>query len=118
MTKRSDDHSQDNNPLTARNVVPSPEECRSEMKQYKGEESIYKWPVVPRSCFENKNIPDYLRNPHKWIKCSLEDVSEEDMSDEASMLSAWCLAYSSYLIKILILQLNLHEQNDISFSDQ
>jgi hypothetical protein len=83
----SGDCSQDNNALSARNTVPS-RKRRFEMKQYRGKESIFKKPFASPTCFKNKNIPDYHRNPHKWTKYSLGDVSQEDMSDERNTTAA------------------------------
>lgn len=86
--EESDDRSQDNNTLSARNTVPSRKRSRSEMKQYRGKESIFKRPDAPPPRFKNKNIPDYHKNPHKWIKYSLGDVSQEDMSDRSNTAAA------------------------------
>lgn len=81
--EESDDRSQDNI-LSATSTLPSRKRLRSEMKQYRGKESIFKRPDAPPR-FKNKNVPDYHRNPHKWIKYSLGDVSQEDMSDQSNM---------------------------------
>ncbi|PNF42962.1 hypothetical protein B7P43_G11331 [Cryptotermes secundus] len=86
--EESEDRSQDNNTQPTRNTVPSRKRCRSEMKQYRGKESIFKRPDAPPPRFNNKNIPDYRRNPHKWIKYSLGDVSQEDMSDRSNTAAA------------------------------
>jgi hypothetical protein len=81
------DHYNDNT-LPAMNTVQSRKRCRSETKQYRGKESIFKRPDAPPPRFKNKNVPDYHRNPHKWIKYSLGDVSQEDMSDQSNTAAA------------------------------
>lgn len=86
--EESEDHSQDKNTESARNTVPSRKRCRSQMMQYRGKESIFKRPDALPPRFNNKNIPDYRRNPHKWIKYSLGDVSQEDMSDRSNTAAA------------------------------
>ncbi|XP_011313811.1 protein TSSC4 [Fopius arisanus] len=63
-----------------RRPPPPGKRRRTETRQFKGQESIFKRPELP-SPFADKNIPDYLRNPHKWAKYSLADISNEDMSD-------------------------------------
>jgi hypothetical protein len=98
-----DDHTHSNNIISAGNSVSSRKRCRSEkkknrgeesilkrpgVKKYKGEESIFKKPDVPPPRFKNKGVPDYHRNPHKWIKYSLADVSQEDMSDQSNTAAA------------------------------
>jgi hypothetical protein len=80
--------SQSNNILSVGISVPSRKRCRSEMKQFRGKESIFKRPDVPPPRIKNKDIPDYHRNPHKWIKYSLGDVSQEDMSDQSNTAAA------------------------------
>jgi len=59
---------------------------RSETKQFRGKESIFKKPQMPApKNFINK-IPDFKKNPHKWTKYSLEDVQE--LTDESNKKSA------------------------------
>jgi hypothetical protein len=84
----SDHHSQDNNALSVTSTVPSRRRSRSAMKQYRGKESIFKKPDAPAPRFKNKGVPDHHRNPHKWIKYSLGDVSQEDMSDRSNTAAA------------------------------
>lgn len=85
--EESDDRSQDNS-LSDTNTLPSRKRRRSEMKQYRGKESIFKRPDAPPPRFKNKSVPDYHKNPHKWIKYSLGDVSQEDMSDRSNTRAA------------------------------
>lgn len=54
---------------------------KRETKKFRGKESIFKRPEGPAPRTNVRNIPDYHKNPHKWIKYSLEDVSSEDMSE-------------------------------------
>jgi hypothetical protein len=83
-----DRRNQSNNIISAGNSIPSRKRWRSEMKQFRGKESIFKRPDVPPPRFKNKSVPDYHRNPHKWIKYSLGDVSQEDMSDRSNTTAA------------------------------
>lgn len=82
------DHRSHSNIVCAGNNVPSRKRCRSAMKQFRGKESIFKRPDVPPPRFKNKSVPDYHRNPHKWIKYSLGDVSQEDMSEQSNTAAA------------------------------
>ncbi|XP_050075495.1 uncharacterized protein LOC126562934 [Anopheles maculipalpis] len=55
--------------------------------RYLGRESIFKRPNAPIGrCLKRANLPGYKRNPHKWIKYSLEDV---DTSDRSNMTAAF-----------------------------
>jgi hypothetical protein len=80
--QEADHHSQTNSSLSARNYIHSLRRGRSEMKQLRRKESIFKRPIAPPPRFMSRGVPDFHRNPHKWIKYSLEDVSQEDMSDQ------------------------------------
>lgn len=68
--------------------MPSRKRCRSEMKQFRGKESIFKKPDAPPPRFKNRDVPDYHRNPHKWVKYSLGDVSPDDMSEKSNTAAA------------------------------
>ncbi|XP_029159864.1 protein TSSC4 [Nylanderia fulva] len=61
---------------------------KREMKKFRGKESIFKRPEGPAPRANFRNIPDYHRNPHKWVKYSLDDVSSEDMTDRSNMQAA------------------------------
>ncbi|XP_067004772.2 U5 small nuclear ribonucleoprotein TSSC4 [Anabrus simplex] len=61
---------------------------RAETKQFRGKESIFKRPEAPPPRFNVRNIPDYRRNPQKWTKYSLGDVSQEDMSEKSNTAAA------------------------------
>lgn len=80
----ADHHSQKNNSLSTGNYILS----LRDVKQFRKKKSIFARPVVPPPRFKNKGVPDYHRNPHKWIKYSLEDVSQEDMSDQSNTAAA------------------------------
>ncbi|KFB48193.1 AGAP005409-PA-like protein [Anopheles sinensis] len=55
--------------------------------RYRGRESIFKRPNAPiGQCLKRTHVPDYKRNPHKWIKYTLEDV---DTSDRTNMAAAF-----------------------------
>lgn len=64
---------------------------RKELTQFRGKESIFKRPDAPRPTrfVKTKTIPDYHKNPHKWVKYSLDDVSPSDMSDRSNTAAAF-----------------------------
>uniref|UniRef100_A0A182IYW1 U5 small nuclear ribonucleoprotein TSSC4 n=1 Tax=Anopheles atroparvus TaxID=41427 RepID=A0A182IYW1_ANOAO len=56
--------------------------------RYRGRESIFKRPNAPiGKCLKRKELPDYKRNPHKWIKYTLEDVDTSDRTNTAAAFS-------------------------------
>ncbi|EFN78167.1 uncharacterized protein LOC105188934 [Harpegnathos saltator] len=61
---------------------------RRETRKFCGKESIFKRPEgrAPRTSF--RGVPDYHKNPHKWIKYSLADVSNEDMTEHSNTQAA------------------------------
>lgn len=61
---------------------------KRETKRFRGKESIFKRPegLPPRTNF--RNIPDYHRNPHKWVKYTLDDVSNEDLTERSNTQAA------------------------------
>lgn len=60
-----------------------------DFKHFKGKESIFKRPEPPPPPRKSRPvIPDFQRNPHKWKKYSLNDVSEDDMSDKSNTAAA------------------------------
>ncbi|KAK2582340.1 hypothetical protein KPH14_004676 [Odynerus spinipes] len=61
---------------------------KHETHKFRGRQSIFKRPEgpAPRSIY--RSVPDYHRNPHKWIKYSLDDVSNEDMTDRSNTHAA------------------------------
>lgn len=61
---------------------------KSDTKRFRGKESIFKRPEGPAPRASTKNIPDYHRNPHKWVKYSLGDVSNEDMTEQSNTHAA------------------------------
>lgn len=65
---------------------------RSETKETKylqGRESIFKRPEQPLSkCLPRRHVPDFKKNPHKWTKYSLDDVSSEDTSERGNTNAA------------------------------
>lgn len=59
------------------------------LKSFRGKESIFKKPEVPlRRCLPRSKIPDFKRNPHKWMKYSLNDVKDEDISEAGNKKAA------------------------------
>lgn len=86
--QEADNHNPNNNSLSTGNYTLSLRRARSEMKQFKSKESIFTRPIAPPPRFKSRGVPDYHRNPHKWIKYSLEDVSQEDMSDQSNTAAA------------------------------
>jgi len=61
---------------------------KRETKRFRGKESIFKRPEGPAPRANFRNIPDYHRNPHKWVKYSLDDVSSEDMTEHSNTQAA------------------------------
>lgn len=61
---------------------------KRETNKFRGKESIFKRPEGPAPRTTFRNIPDYHRNPHKWVKYSLDDVSSEDMTDRSNTQAA------------------------------
>nr|CAD7205257.1 unnamed protein product [Timema douglasi]CAD7416355.1 unnamed protein product [Timema poppensis] len=61
---------------------------RTAMKQFRGKESIFKRPEALPPRFKNKDVPDYHKHPHKWVRYTLGDVSPEDMSDQSNTAAA------------------------------
>lgn len=61
---------------------------KNETRGYRGKESIFKRPEgpAPRACM--RNVPDYHKNPHKWVKYSLGDVPNEDMTERGNTQAA------------------------------
>lgn len=61
---------------------------KHETHKFRGRQSIFKRPEgpAPRSIY--RSVPDYHRNPHKWTKYSLDDVSNEDMTDRSNTRAA------------------------------
>lgn len=61
---------------------------RRKTRKLCGKESIFKRPEgrAPRASF--RGVPDYHKNPHKWIKYSLADVSNEDMTERSNTQAA------------------------------
>lgn len=60
---------------------------KRETKRFRGKESIFKRPEGPAPRASFRSIPDYHRNPHKWVKYSLE-VSSEDMTERSNTQAA------------------------------
>lgn len=61
---------------------------KSETKRFRGKESIFKRPEGPAPRASNRNVPDYHKNPHKWTKYSLDDVSNDDMTEQSNTWAA------------------------------
>ncbi|XP_041987951.1 protein TSSC4 [Aricia agestis] len=65
---------------------------KREMKQFRGKESIYKRGEANiKQCLRAKTIPDYMKNPQKWVYYSLADVTPEQMSDRTNTATALAL---------------------------
>ncbi|CAH2002592.1 unnamed protein product [Acanthoscelides obtectus] len=61
---------------------------RSQTKHLRGKESIFKQPQNPIPKGYLKRMPDFKKNPHKWIRYSLDDVRDEDISDKGNTRAA------------------------------
>lgn len=68
---------------------PSTIHSNRRTRQLRGKESIFKRPEAPPPRMRFRRIPDYHRNPQKWVKYSLEDVSAEDTSERSNTLAAF-----------------------------
>ncbi|CAH0398821.1 unnamed protein product [Chilo suppressalis] len=65
---------------------------KHEMKQFRGRESIFKRPEANlRECLRAKSVPDYMKNPKKWVYYSLSDVTPDQMSDSTNTATALAL---------------------------
>ena len=63
---------------------------RKETKQFRGRESLFKEPQeLPPRFRRHSQIPDYQRNPHRWKKYSLADVTQDDMSNASNTAAAF-----------------------------
>ncbi|XP_050445046.1 protein TSSC4 [Cataglyphis hispanica] len=69
-------------------ILRDDQKQKRETKRFRGKESIFKRPEGPAPRANFRNIPDYHRNPHKWVKYSLDDVSSEDMTERSNMQAA------------------------------
>ncbi|XP_016904289.1 U5 small nuclear ribonucleoprotein TSSC4 isoform X1 [Apis cerana] len=61
---------------------------QSQTRRFRGKESIFKRPEGPAPRALNRSIPDFHKNPHKWKKYSLDDVSNDDMTEESNTRAA------------------------------
>lgn len=59
-----------------------------EMRRFRGKESIFKRPEGPAPRALSRSIPDFHKNPHKWKKYTLDDVSNDDMTEESNTRAA------------------------------
>ncbi|KAK6645584.1 hypothetical protein RUM43_001864 [Polyplax serrata] len=70
--------------------VNKPSKVRRKLtKQFKGKDSLFNKPVeLPPRFRRRSRVPDYQRNPHKWTKYSLGDVTQDDMSNASNTAAA------------------------------
>ncbi|EZA60280.1 hypothetical protein DMN91_011157 [Ooceraea biroi] len=61
---------------------------KRETKRFRGKESIFSRPEGPAPRARCKNIPDFRKNPRKWTRYSLDDVSNEDMTEQSNTQAA------------------------------
>lgn len=61
---------------------------RSDMREFRGQESIFKRPEAPAPSRFMKSIPDFQKHPDKWTKYTLSDVSQDDMSEKSNTAAA------------------------------
>ena len=69
-------------------ALPPGRKRRSPFRQFRGKESIFKRPSMPAPRSARQCMPDHQRNPHKWTKYTLGDVSPQDMSDRTNTAAA------------------------------
>lgn len=59
------------------------------LRRLRGRESIFKRPeVVPKRRLSRFRTPNFQRYPHKWTKYSLDDVTDEHMSETSNRRAA------------------------------
>ncbi len=73
-----------NKPLTQSTSIPL---NISDLTLNENDEKIFVKPTITVSDF--KKQPDYIKNPQKWKKYTLEDVSESQMSASANLKAAF-----------------------------
>ncbi|XP_053607054.1 uncharacterized protein LOC128673310 [Plodia interpunctella] len=66
---------------------------KSEMKQFRGKESIFKkkQDANIRECLRARTIPDHVKNPKKYVYYSLSDVTPDQLSDATNTATALAL---------------------------
>ncbi|KOC64501.1 hypothetical protein WH47_01085 [Habropoda laboriosa] len=69
-------------------ILRAGQKRKSETKKFRGKESIFKRPEGPAPRALSRSIPDFHKNPHKWKKYSLDDVSNDDMTEESNTRAA------------------------------
>ncbi|CAK9833240.1 hypothetical protein ANTRET_LOCUS9957 [Anthophora retusa] len=69
-------------------ILRAGQKRKSETKRFRGKESIFKRPEGPAPRAVSRNVPDFHKNPHKWKKYSLDDVSNDDMTEESNTRAA------------------------------
>ncbi|XP_043261566.1 uncharacterized protein LOC122402661 [Colletes gigas] len=69
-------------------ILRAGQKRKSELKRFRGKESIFKRPEGPAPRAVNRSVPDYHRNPHKWMRYSLDDVSNDDMTEQSNTRAA------------------------------
>lgn len=72
----------------SRNLQIAARRNQNETRYLQGKESIFKRPEIPAPKTRYRSIPDYHRNPHKWVKYDLEAVKNKDMSDKSNTQTA------------------------------
>ncbi|CAL7935235.1 unnamed protein product [Xylocopa violacea] len=69
-------------------ILRAGQKRKIEMRRFRGKESIFKRPEGPAPRALNRSVPDFHKNPHKWKKYSLDDVSKDDMTEESNRRAA------------------------------
>ncbi|XP_008559335.1 protein TSSC4 [Microplitis demolitor] len=96
-----------------RRPPPPGKRRKNEARQFRGKESIFKQASLP-SPFSDRSIPDYHKNPHKWMRYSLDDVADADMSEKNNTRAA--LSFLKEL-KARKLKDELNEQSSMQVDD-
>ncbi|XP_014293573.1 uncharacterized protein [Halyomorpha halys] len=60
---------------------------KKDLKQFRGQESIFKKPEMPKKRSLKIAIPDFVRNPHKWKKYKMGGDVMTDKSNTAAAMS-------------------------------
>ncbi|XP_018330983.1 protein TSSC4 [Agrilus planipennis] len=79
----------DTNDKIDQNLVNEDFNYIAKPRHFRGKESIFKKPHSPfNQRLQFSKIPDFKKNPHKWTKYTLSDITAEDMSEKSNTSAA------------------------------
>lgn len=92
LVKDSERHINTSNPskrnLSVREERKLIKKQKCDMREFRGQESIFKRPEAPPPSRFMKSIPDFQKNPNKWTRYTLSDVTQDDMSEQSNTAAA------------------------------